>query len=72
MFTKCTIHISIQYPAVFTEVLSGDLESTEVALEGCISLPLMELFGGTIIVDNVTVEQSPSNFKCEDEFSYRT
>ena len=71
MFTKCTIHISIQYPAAFTEVLAGDLQSTEVALEGYISLPLMELFGGTIIVDNVTVEQSQSNFKCEDEFSYR-
>ncbi|MBV9232238.1 MAG: hypothetical protein JOZ18_23220 [Chloroflexi bacterium] len=66
MFTKCTIHISIQYPATCMEVLSGDTESTEVALEAVISPILMELFGGEIVVDDVTVEQSQSNYQCDD------
>jgi len=56
MFTKCTIHISFQYPVMFSEVLDNDIESTEVAIEAGISSLLMELFGGAILVDNVTLQ----------------
>ena len=56
MFTKCTIHISFQYPVMFNEVLDNDVESTEVAIEAGISPLLMELFGGAILVDNVTLQ----------------
>ena len=58
MFTKCTIHITVQYPTMFTEVLCGDTESTELAIEGVVSPLLMELFGGEIIVESVIVEES--------------
>ena len=72
MFTKCTIHITVQYPTMFTEVLACDIESTELAIEGAVSPLLMELFGGAIIVENVTVEESQSNYQCDDELIPRT
>jgi len=36
-------------------VLAGDIESTEIAIEGGVSPMLAELFGGEILVDEVTV-----------------
>ena len=55
MYQSCVIHIAIQYPALFAEVLAGDIESTEIAIEGGVSPMLAELFGGEILVDEVTV-----------------
>ena len=72
MFTKCTIHITVQYPTMFTEVLACDTESTELAIEGAVSPLLMELFGGEIIVDHVIVQESQSNNQCDDEVFPRT
>lgn len=66
MFRKCTIHITVQYPTMFTEVLSSNTESTELAIEGAVSPLLMELFGGEIIVENVIVEESQSNYQCDE------
>ena len=57
MYQSCVIHIAIQYPALFAEVLAGDIESTEIAIEGVISPVLVELFGGEILVDEVTVRE---------------
>ena len=54
-----------------TEVLSSNTESTELAIEGAVSPLLMELFGGAIIVENVIVEESLSNYQC-DEPIYHT
>ena len=55
---------------MFTEVLPGNIESTELAIEGAVSPLLMELFGGEIIVEHVIVEESQSNYPC-DEPIYR-
>jgi len=71
MFTQCTISISIQYPATFTEVLARDMASTEVAIEGSVSPLLTELFGGTILVDDVNVRLSASNFTNNDGSGYQ-
>jgi hypothetical protein len=56
MYRSCLIHIAIQYPEGYTEVVSNDLESTEVAIEAGVSEKLAELFGGEILVDDVTLE----------------
>jgi len=56
MYRSCVIHIAIQYLEGHTEVLPDDMESAEVAIEGEVSPILAELFGGEILVDDVTVE----------------
>jgi len=66
MFTKCTIHITVQYPTVFTEVLACDVEGTELAIEGAVSPLLMELFGGAIIVENVVVQEFQSDYQYDE------
>jgi len=66
MFTKCTIHITVQYPTMFTEVLACDVEGTELAIEGAVSPLLMELFGGAIIVENVVVQEFQSNYQYDE------
>jgi hypothetical protein len=43
-----------------SEALLHDVESTELAIEDGVSGLLMELFGGTIIVNDVTVKYSLS------------
>lgn len=58
MYRTCVIHIAIQYPEGYTEMVSDDLESTEVAIEVGVSEKLAELFGGEILVDDVTIEDS--------------
>lgn len=56
----CNIQISFQCPDMPSEALLHDVESTELAIEDGISSLLMELFGGTIIVNDVTVMYSLS------------
>jgi hypothetical protein len=56
---------------MFTEVLACDIEGTELAIEGAVSPLLMELFGGEIIVEHVIVQESQSNYQC-DEPIYHT
>ena len=68
MFSQCEISIRIQYPTFFTEVLFLDVASTEAAIEGGVSTLLMELFGGPILVDDVTVLISQPDLS-EDESS---
>jgi hypothetical protein len=55
MYT-CNIQISFQCPDMFSEVPLNDVESTELAVEDGISSLLMELFGGMIIVNDVTIK----------------
>jgi hypothetical protein len=72
MYTYCTIQISIRYPAMYTEILPTEKESTEVAIEGTVSPILMELFGGSIIVDDVHIVERPaSSFTVDDEIVYQ-
>jgi hypothetical protein len=55
---SCNIQISFQCPDMPSEALLHDVESTELAIEDGVSGLLMELFGGTIIVNDVTVKFS--------------
>ncbi len=52
----CNIQISFQCPDMLSEAPLHDVESTELAIEDGVSGLLMELFGGTIIVNDVTVK----------------
>ena len=66
MSRTCTIHITVQYETMFTEVLPNNTESTELAIEGAVSPLLMELFGGEIIVESVIVEESQLNSQSDE------
>ena len=58
MYRTYVIHITFQYSGEHTEVVPDDLESTEVAIEAGVSEKLVELFGGEILVDEVTIEEN--------------
>ncbi len=64
------IRISIQCPERLTEMPVNDLEHAELAVEDSVSLLLMELFGGTILVDDVTVQYANSDYECGNHFPY--
>ncbi len=66
MYT-CNIQISFQCPDMFSEVPPNDVESTELAVEDGLSQLLMELFGGTILVDDVTVKYSEIEHEHDDD-----
>ena len=68
MFNQCEISIRIQYLTLFTEVLFLDVASTEAAIEGGVSTLLMELFGGPILVDDVTVQLFQPNLPDEESW----
>ena len=70
MFSECRISIRIQYPTLFTDVLSLDVASTEAAIEGSVSPLLVELFGGPILVDDVTVQLSQPHLPEDDSCDY--
>jgi hypothetical protein len=70
MYRECTIHITVQYETMFTEVLPNNTESTELAIEGAVSPLLMELFGGEIIVESVIVEESQYNSQSDEPIYY--
>ncbi len=65
MYT-CNIQISFQCPAMLSEALLHDVEGTELAIEDGVSGLLMELFGGTIIVNDVTVKFILSEEECDE------
>jgi hypothetical protein len=52
---RCIIQIDMQYPELFTEIVLDDTISTEVALESELGPLLAELFGGTVLIDDVKV-----------------
>ncbi len=60
------IQISFQCPDMPSEAPLHDVESTELALEDGMSGLLIELFGGTIIVNDVTVKYSLSEQEWEE------
>lgn len=64
------IRISIQCPDRLTEMPVNDLERAELVVEDSVSLLLMELFGGTILVDDVTVQHANSEYECGNHFPY--
>ena len=56
------IHIHIQCPSKFSEILSDELGETELIIEGVVSQALLELFD-TVLVDGVTIYLSSSEWK---------
>ncbi len=65
MYT-CNIHVSIQCPAILSEI-PFDIERAELAIEDGVGLLLMELFGGTILVNDVTIKCSESEHDRDDD-----
>ncbi len=63
---SCNIQISFQCPDTLSEAPLHDVESTELAIEDGVSGLLIELFGGTIIVNDVTVKYSMSEQEWEE------
>src|SRR5256885_253493 len=56
MDSKTLISITFRTNPFFSEILTDDIESAEVAVETALSPILMELFGGNIVTENVSVE----------------
>ena len=54
----CTIHMRVQCPVRFSELLVDDVEPTELTIESIVGTALLEVFD-TVLVENVTVHHSP-------------
>lgn len=50
----CTIHMRVHCSEKFSEVLVGEVEQTELAIESLVGTALLEFFGD-VHVENVTV-----------------
>ncbi len=62
---RCIIQIDMRYPKSLTETLTDDTTSTEVALESEVSPLLAELFGGVVLIEDITVRYVPSSHEKE-------
>ena len=58
----CIVHMRVQCSDTFSEMLVGDVEHTELAIESIVGTALLEFFD-TVLVENVTVHHSP---ECND------
>jgi len=54
----CIIHVRVQCSDRFSEVITDDVENTELAIESILGTALLEVFD-TVLVDSVTVQNSP-------------
>jgi hypothetical protein len=68
--TRCTIEISFEAPERYSEASFDDVTTTEVMLEGGVSPLLMELFGGTILMENVTIRYTPLHEEKHKDYSF--
>src|SRR5258706_6785862 len=53
----CIVHMRVQCSDTFSELLVGDVEYAELAIESIVGIALLEGFD-TVLVENVTVHQS--------------
>ena len=53
----CIVHMRVQCSDTFSELLVGDVEYAELAIESIVGIALLEVFD-TVLVENVTVHQS--------------
>ncbi|MDQ6643513.1 MAG: hypothetical protein M3Y76_03610 [Chloroflexota bacterium] len=53
----CVIHLRIECPDTFSEVIVKDVEHTELTIESIVGTALLEVFN-TVHIENVTVQQS--------------
>lgn len=58
----CVVHMRVQCSDKFSEVLTDDLEHTELTIESIVGTALLEVFD-TVHVENVTVQHS---HECDD------
>lgn len=59
----CIIHMRVHCSDTLSEVLVGDVEHTELTIEGIVGTALLEVFD-TVLIENITVHHSP---ECNDE-----
>jgi len=64
----CTIHMRVQCPDRFSELLVDDVEYTELTIESIVGMALLEVFNA-VAVENVTVHPSPEDSD-EDEWRW--
>ena len=55
----CIVQVRVQCSDRFSELLLGDVQDTELAIESIVGTALLEVFD-TVLVDDVTVYDSPS------------
>lgn len=53
----CIVHMRVQCPDTFSEVLVDDVEHTELIIESIVGTALLEVFD-TVFVENITVHHS--------------
>ena len=53
----CIVHMRVQCSDTFSELLVGDVEYAELAIESIVGIALLEVFD-TVLVENVTVHHS--------------
>ena len=63
----CTIHMRVQCPDRFSELLVDDVENAELTIESILGTALLEVFDA-VLVENVTVHPSPED---NDEDGWR-
>lgn len=57
----CDIHIRVHFPDTHSEVIVGDVEQTELAIESIVGTALLEVFD-TVHVDDVRIFPSPGPY----------
>lgn len=72
-YQETIIQITFRHPVSFTEVLTDDADSTEVALEVGLTPPLIDLYGGSgeVIIEKITADTSPTVYSYEEAARYR-
>ena len=63
----CTIHMRVQCPVRFSELVVEDVEPTEHTIVSTVCMALLEVFAA-VLVENVTVHPSPED---NDEDGWR-
>ncbi len=61
----CIVYMRVQCSDTFSEVLVGDVEHTELTIEGIVGTALLEVFD-TVSIENIIVHPSPKR-NDEDE-----
>jgi hypothetical protein len=56
----CTVYMRIQLSDTPSELITSDVENTELAIESIVGTALLEVFD-TVQVDNVTVRLTPED-----------
>ena len=56
----CTIHMRVQCPDRFSELLVDNVEPTELTIASIVGIALLELFDA-VVVENVIVNPAPED-----------